>query len=485
MKEKTIVIGAGFGGLASAALLAKKGHDVVLLEKNSQPGGRARRLEQDGFTFDMGPSWYLMPSIFDEYFSHFDAKPGDYYTLERLDPGYKMFFHDGEVSMPADKDEIYKLFDSLEENGAQKLKNYLKDAEYKYKTSIDSVLYESYDSILDMFSWKLLKKGIGLDIFSSMDRHVSKHFSSDRAKKVLQYTQVFLGGAPNNTPAVYSLMSYVDLVQGVWYPRGGMYSVVKALEKLCEENGVSIRYDTPARGIRITEGVPTGVDTDYGVMTAQNIVVNADYHHAETKLLPKRYQTYPASWWKKKTMAPSAFLIYLGLDEEVPELEHHSLFLQKDWTNHFEDIFDEPSWPKEPSYYVCCPSKTDDEVAPEGKENLFILVPIPSGIEDTTAIRKYYRDKILSHMAGELDYPVRKHIETEKVFTLKDFNKDYNAYKGTALGLAHTVFQSAAFRPKQKSSKVKNLYYVGQYTHPGIGVPMTLISAENVVNIIE
>jgi len=485
MKEKTIVIGAGFGGLATAALLARKGHDVTLLEKNSQPGGRARRLEQDGFTFDMGPSWYLMPSIFEEYFDTFGKKPSDYYTLDRLDPGYKMFFHDGTVSVPADQDEIYRLFDSLEEDGARKLKAYLDDAKFKYDTSINSVLYETYESVFDMFSWKLLKQGIGLDIFSSMDRHVSKHFTSDRAKKVLQYTQVFLGGAPNNTPAVYSLMSYVDLVQGVWYPRGGMYSVVKALEKLCRENGVSIRYDTPARGIRVTEGVPTGVDTDYGVMTAQNVVVNADYHHAETQLLPKKYQTYTESWWKKKTMAPSAFLIYLGLDEEVPELKHHSLFLQKDWTNHFKDIFDKPAWPKDPSYYVCCPSKTDDSVAPEGKENLFVLVPIPSNIEDTTAIRRYYRDKILSHMESELDYPLRKHIETENVFTLKDFAEDYNAYKGTALGLAHTVFQSAAFRPRQKSAKVKNLYYVGQYTHPGIGVPMTLISAENVVGLIE
>mgnify|MGYP006282898593 FL=1 len=321
-----------------------------------------------------------------------------------------------------------------------------------------------------------------LDVFQSMEKHVNKYFDSDRAKKILQYTQVFLGGAPHNTPAVYSLMSYVDLEQGVWYPKGGMYSVVEALESLCEDLGVNILYQTPARSIKIAGSSPTGVQTDHGIITAQNVVVNADYHHAETSLLPERHRAYKESWWKKRTMAPSGFLIYLGVDKKVPELEHHTLFLQEDWTEHFKEIFDNPKWPENPSYYVCCPSKTDEGVAPPNKENMFFLVPIPSGIEDTVPVRKYYRDKILSHFENQIDFPLRNHIEYEKIYTLDNFSEDYNAYKGTALGLAHTLFQSASFRPLQKSSKVNRLYYVGQYTHPGIGVPMTLISAENVLN---
>jgi phytoene desaturase len=482
---KVIIVGAGFGGLSAAAKLAYDGHDVTILEKNSQPGGRARRLHADGYTFDMGPSWYLMPEVFESFFDSVDRDPQDYYELNRLDPGYRMFFEDDVVDMPADLDAIYDLFDTFEENGAEKLQRYLDDATEKYENSMETFLYKEYEKPSDFFTWDLAKTGLKFNPFTSMKTHVDKYFDSNKAKKIVQYTLVFLGGSPSTTPSIYSLMSHVDMKGGVWYPDGGIGSVVDAFEEICYEEGVSIHYDQEVSRVNTHDDKATSVttvneDTFYG----DTILMNADYHHAETELVPDEHQTYGDDYWESTTVAPSAFLIYLGLDKELPSLKHHSLFVHHDWVEHFESIFDDPSWPDKPSYYVCNASKTDDDVAPPGKEALFALVPIASGLEDTESLRSYYAEKILADMERRLDISIREHIDYQKIFTINDFAEDYNAFKGTGLGLTQTLWQTALFRPNHQSDNLDNLYYTGQFTHPGIGVPMTLISSDIVSDMI-
>lgn len=482
MGKKCIIIGAGFGGLAAAARMAHAGYDVTLLEKNSMPGGRAMVHKQDGFSFDMGPSWYLMPDIFERFFANFSKKSSDYYELTQLSPSYRIYFstHDY-IDMPSKLEDVYTLFDTFEDNGGEKLKKYLKDAEYKYKTAVNEFLYKEYTSISDFISIKIAIEGLKLHVFENMKRYVKRYFTSQKAAKIVQYPLVFLGGSPSNTPAIYSLMSHVDLTLGVWYPQGGMNAVATAIEGIGKEYGAQFIYNTPVQKIEIKEGkkyVYTGKQRYF----ADIIINNADYQFSETQLLQPEFQTYPMSYWEKRTLAPSGFILYLGINKKLPQLSHHTLFFDNDWEKHFEDIFTNPQWPEAPSYYICAPSKTDSTVAPEHNENLFILVPVASGLEDTPTIREDYSHKIIEHLCTILDEDIKPNIVTQKSFAHNDFSTLFNAYKGTALGLSHTITQTALFRPSHVSKKVNDLYYVGHYTHPGIGVPMALISADIVVN---
>jgi phytoene desaturase len=318
-----------------------------------------------------------------------------------------------------------------------------------------------------------------------MKRHVNQYFDSDKAKKIVQYTLVFLGGSPSNTPSMYSLLSHVDMKQGVWYPKGGMGAVVDAFETVCGEEQVSIHYNQEVRTVNTHADRVTSVTTEKGdTFYGDTVIMNADYHHAETELVPEEHQTYDESYWEGRTVAPSAFLMYLGVDETIDELAHHSLFVHHDWVDHFESIFDDPSWPEKPSYYVCYPSMSEDDLAPPGKDALFVLVPIASDLRDTETLRSYYADKILADMESRLDRSIRDHVTYRKMFSIKDFAEDYNAYKGTGLGLSQTLMQTALFRPNHQSDSLDNLYYTGQYTHPGIGVPMTLISSDIVSDMV-
>lgn len=481
--KKILIIGGGIGGLAAAALLGRKGYKVTLLEKNEMVGGRASVFSEKGFTFDMGPSWYLMPDVFEKYFSYFKKKPSDFFTLQRLDPQYRVFFGSGEViDISSSLKKNLALFEKMESGAGAKVNEYLQQAEKMYIASVTHLLYNNFTSIKDFLKKDIMREGRKLPIYKSLDSFVSGYVKDERIKQILEYTIVFLGGSPHNTPAFYSLMSHIDFHMGVFYPLGGIYEVIKGLITLCEENNVTIKTKQEVKKIVVKDGNAVGVMIKGKILLADIVLANADYHHVETQLLEKEWQTYSESYWKRKTLAPSTFLMFLGVKGRVKNLSHHNLFFANDWRAHFDEIFKNPTWPKKPSYYVCAPSKTDSSVAPKNSENIFFLTPIASGLKDTDAQREKYAKQVLSDLEKQLGETFQDRIVVKKIFTQRDFQGRYNAYKGTALGLAHTLFQTALFRPQNKSKKVSNLYFVGQYTQPGIGMPICLISAELVTN---
>lgn len=479
-KKHVVIIGGGFGGLSASALLAKQGFKVTLLEKNKDLGGRARVWKQDGFSFDMGPSWYLMPEVYEKFFAIFGKKSSDYYELKRLDPSYRIFFgKDEKIDISTDPKQNEILFDSFEEKGGEKFRKYLDFSKYQYDISMKSFIYKDYPNLLSFFDKELLKVGPKLKVFESMERYVHRFFNSDKARKVLLYNIVFLGGSPKITPAIYSVMAHADFNLGVWYPLKGFGAIVNAMTQIAKEQGVQFKTNCIVKKIVVNKsGIAEKVLTNRGEIKADVVLANADYSFVETSLLDNKFQSYPLSYWKKKTIAPSGFILYLGLNKKIKNLAHHNLFLANDWVNHFDEIFKNPSWPENPSYYVCAPSKTDPSVAPKNYENIFILVPIASGIKDTKKMREQFSKKIVNHLEELIEENIEESIILKRTFSLNDFKDDYNAFQGTALGLTHTLLQTAVFRPKNKSQKVKNLYYTGQYTLPGTGVPMVIISSE-------
>ncbi len=485
-QHKILIIGAGLSGLSAAALLARRGFDVTVLEKNEHPGGAAGLFQQDGFRFDMGPSWYLMPEVFDRFFAQFDRKPSDFYNLIKLDPYYKVFFsRDETVEITPDINQSYSLFDTLEPGGGKKLQEYLALAKYKYDLALNEFLYRDYTSLLDFFNRRLVFEGTKMHVFQKLDRFVQRFFASERARKLLEYNIVFLGCSPFKSPALYSIMSHIDMTLGVYYPQGGVHEVARALEKLAVEHGARITYNQPAVKIGVSGSRAENVYTENGTRSADIVLAGSDYHHAETTLLDPPYQTYPEKYWNRKLLAPSAFIVYLGLNKKLPNLQHHNLYLADTWENHFTAIFDEPAWPENPSYYVACPSKTDPSVAPPKGENIFMLVPVAPGIEDSDEVREHFFNKLLTHFEYITGISIADSIIVKRIFSQRDFASYLNMYRGTAMGMAHTLWQTACFRPSHKSKKVQNLYYTGHYTHPGIGLPMVLIASQIVCDIIE
>ncbi|MFC7073175.1 phytoene desaturase family protein [Halovenus rubra] len=474
------VVGSGFGGLSTACYLADAGADVRVLEKNEGLGGRASVLKQDGFKFDMGPSWYMMPDVFERFFDHFDRNQADYYELEQLDPHYRVFFKDGDrVDARGDPEAMKEVFESYEPGAGEAFEEYLDTSKNHYETAMEKFVYEDRTRVRDWVDTDVMTEApIGLQLLGSMDSHVGKYVDHPKLQQLLQYTLVFLGGSPKNTPALYNIMSHVDFNLGVWYPDGGMSSVVDGLVELGEELGVEYVTDSEVNSLtRGRDGFI--VDSETGKYRPDRVVANADYAHVERELLPEHEQEYDDEYWDSRTYAPSAFLMYLGVEGDVEPLEHHTLVLPEDWDEHFEQIFELPSWPDNPAYYICVPSRTDDTVAPEGHSNLFVLVPLAPGLPDTDALRERYRETLLDDIAENTGVELRDRIVVEEHFCVRDFAERYNATRGTALGLAHTLRQTSLLRPSNRSSEVDGLYYTGSFTTPGIGVPMCLISGEN------
>ena len=475
--ESVVVIGGGFGGLSTACYLADAGADVTLLEKNEQLGGRASRLEVDGFRFDMGPSWYLMPDVFERFFGHFGRSPDEFYELERLDPHYRVFWKDGDkVDVLPDRDANREIFESYEPGAGEAFDAYLEESERTYEIGMEHFVYEDRPRLRDYVDTDVLRYSWGLSLLGKMQGHVESYFDHPKLQQLMQYTLVFLGGSPTNTPALYNLMSHVDYNMGVYYPDGGIGAVVDGIVELAEDLGVEFVTDAAVTGIEGRYGA-FAVDTEDGERhLADRVVSDADYAHTEQELLPERKRQYTEEYWESRTYAPSAFLLYLGVEGDVPELEHHTLVLPTDWDGHFEQIFDDPEWPDDPAYYLCVPSKTDDTVAPEGHSNLFALVPIAPGLRDTPEIRNRYRDLVIDDIAENTGTDLRGRVVVEETFSVDDFADRYNSYAGSALGLAHTLTQTSLLRPSHTSDAVDGLYFTGSTTTPGIGVPMCLIS---------
>ncbi len=480
--NNVVVIGGGIAGLAAACFAAKDGHRVTILEKNEHLGGRANSFEEQGFRFDMGPSWYLMPDVFEDFFKKMNRDVHDYLDLAQLTPSYRVFFHDGTfVDITADAEEVGDLFESWETGSKKKFQQFLKTSEYAYNIAMKGFVYKNYDSLLDFFTPQILFEGAKLHIFETMKNYVGRYFKDERIKQILQYTLVFLGGAPSNTPALYNIMSHIDFNMGVWYPQGGLFEVSKALARIAEELGVESRTQVDVKKIHVDPTTKKATSVVLGTgeeIAADTVISNADYHFTEQSLLSPEWQSYSASYWETRVQAPSALILFLGLNKKLNSLQHHTLFFGKNWEEHFEEIFDTPAWPTDPSLYIGCPSKSDSSVAPEGHENLFVLVPIATGIEDTPEVRDAYTQKILQSIERYTGETIQPHIVVKRSFCITDFEEVYNTYKGSALGLAHTLFQTALFRPRNYSKKVKNLFFTGAGTVPGIGVPMCLISGE-------
>lgn len=474
---KVIVIGSGFSGLSVATSLADKGYEVTILEKNSVAGGRARVFQAEGFTFDMGPSWYWMPDIFDNYFAKFNKKTSDYYDLVRLDPSYSVILEGNEtINLPASIDKLGDLFESMEVGSKEKFQEFLRQAEYKYDVGINQFVWKPSTSITEFLSLKLLYDVVRLDVFQSFASHIRKFFKDEKILKMMEFPILFLGATPENTPAMYSLMNYAEMKLGTWYPMGGMFKIVEGMVKLAEEKGVKILLNQDVQKIEVTNGSAKKVITNQGEFTADVIVASADYHHVEDKLLGEEYRNYDEEYWKKRVMAPSSLLFYLGINKRIPKLLHHNLFFDEDFKVHAHEIYTAPQWPSKPLFYASAPTKTDESIAPEGCENVFLLIPVAPDLEDSEETREKYYHIIMERLEKYCGVSIRDSVVFKRSYAHSDFKADYNAFRGNAYGLANTLMQTALLKPSLKSKKVKNLFYTGQLTVPGPGVPPSLIS---------
>lgn len=479
MSKSVIIIGSGFAGLSAASFMAKAGWKVTVLEKHITPGGRARQFSEAGFTFDMGPSWYWMPDVFERYFNQFGKKVSDYYHLKRLDPSYRVYWPDGPVDIPADYEALRRLFDEIEPGSAVQLDKFLKEAAYKYEVGIQKLVYKPGQSLTEFLDWELITGVFRLDVFKSIKSHVAKHFSNPKLKELMEFPVLFLGALPEDTPALYSLMNYADIKGGTWYPEGGMFQIVKAMYDLAVELGVEFRFGEEVTMISIQKNAVKEVVTEKSQYRADVVIGGADYHHIETGLLPEEFRTYSKQYWDKRVMAPSCLLYYVGLNKRLNNIHHHTLFFDTSFEVHGKEIYTTREWPSDPLFYMSATSVTDPTVAPEGCENLFLLIPVATGLsDDSEERREMYFNMVIDRLEKQLGQSVREAIIYKKSFAHSDFVSEYHAFRGNAYGLANTLRQTAVLKPVCRSKKVKNLFYTGQLTVPGPGVPPSLISGE-------
>jgi phytoene desaturase len=483
--KRVVVIGAGFSGLTAAAALARRGHQVTIVEKNAEPGGRARTWSSKGFTFDLGPSFYWMPEVFERFFQEHGTKASEHYELKRLDPSYSIVFKLGERwPLPADRGQLEAFFESKEQGAGAKLRAFLDEAKPKYDIGMGEIVYRPSLSWTEYMHPGLLLGLMKTTVFRSLRSHVAGYFDDPRLKQAMEFPVLFLGATPQNTPALYSLMNYADMVLGTWYPMGGMGKIVDAFLAVAQKQGATLRAGEPVKRIVLDGDRVKGVETDKGVLEADVVIGAADYQHVDQQLLPEDKRGYGAAWWDKRTMAPSGLLFYLGFDRKLPNLDHHTLFFDESLDDHAAEIYDQPRWPTKPLFYTSCSSKTDPSSAPEGCDNLVVLIPLAPGLEDTDEMRAKYREVVMGRLATHFGFDPRPHVVLERSYSLKDLKADYNAFRGNAYGLANTLLQTGPLRPRMKSKEVKGLYYAGQLTVPGPGVPPAIISGQVVAELV-
>ena len=477
--KKIAVIGSGFAGIAAATCLAKEGYEVTVLEKNSTAGGRARKFEANGFMFDMGPSWYWMPDVFEKYFNLFGKSTSHFYQLTRLDPSYRVFYSKERIwDIPAGEGSLINFFEQIETGSGARLKKFLEEGKYKYEVGINDLVYKPGLSLAELMDMKLVRGIFKMHVFQSVATYVRKHFNDPALVQLLEFPVLFLGAPAHKTPALYTLMNYADMALGTWYPAGGMHKIVEGMVALATSLGVKFEFNSEVDKIFVENKMATALSVKGSVRSFDYIVAGADYHHVEQKLLSTEHRRYSEGYWQKRAMAPSSLIFYLGLNKRIKNLLHHNLFFDKDFGLHAKEIYETPQWPSDPLFYVSCPSKTDSTVAPPGQENIFILIPVAPGLTDNESTREKYFNLVISRMESLTGEPFRENIVYKRSYAHADFITDYHAFKGNAYGLANTILQTANLKPSIINKKVGNLFYTGQLTVPGPGVPPSLISGQ-------
>ncbi|GEM52711.1 phytoene dehydrogenase [Empedobacter brevis NBRC 14943 = ATCC 43319] len=483
MRKRIAIIGSGFSGISAAAYTAKSGNEVHVFEKHSQPGGRARQIETDeGYVFDMGPSWYWMPDVIQDFFVDFGYKTSDFFELVSLNPQFEMIFSDEKLCVPENFEELKITFEKIEKGAGLQLEKFMKSAKFKYEVGMKDFVHKPCINWVEFISPKIAKNALRLDLLSNFREYVARYFKSEKLRTLMEFPVIFLGASPKNIPALYSLMNYGGYVLGTYYPKGGFYQLVLAMKKVAEEQGAIFHFNCNVEKINVKDKKVSSLVINGEIHEFDEVIASSDYHHTET-LLNEEYRNYTSEYWEKKTFAPSSLIFYLGFNQIIPNLKHHTLFFENELDQHIDCIYEEKKWPEKPLFYVCCPSKTDNSVAPEGKENLFLLMPIAIGIKDNEFVRQKYLMEMLARIekhTGITD--LQSKIDFKKSYCVRDFTSDYNAYGGNAYGLANTLNQTAVLKPKMRNKKLKNLFYTGQLTVPGPGVPPSIISGKIVGN---
>ncbi|MBS1648831.1 MAG: phytoene desaturase [Bacteroidetes bacterium] len=477
--KKIAIIGSGFSGLSAAAYAAKDGFEVHVFEKHNQPGGRARQYcTEEGFVFDMGPSWYWMPNVMEDFFMDFNFKASDFFELISLNPQFEMIFSDEKIAVPENYQELKMLFEKTEKGAGNKLDKFMSAAKFKYEVGMKDFVTKPSHSWLEFVSPKIAKSALKLDLLTNFRTYVAKYFKNEKLKTLMEFPVIFLGASPKNIPALYSLMNYGGYALGTHYPMGGFYQLVLAMKKVAENQGAVFHFDSNVEKINVRNEKVHSLTVNGKELQFDAVIASSDYHHTET-LLEEEYRNYTEDYWRKRTFAPSCLIYYLGVNEIIPNLKHHTLFFENDLDEHIDCIYGEKRWPEKPLFYVCCPSKTDDKVAPKGKENLFLLMPLAIGINDDEAIREKYLLEMLQRIESLTGVKnLISKVIYKRSYCVRDFISDYNAYGGNAYGLANTLNQTAVLKPKLKNKKIKNLFYTGQLTVPGPGVPPSIISGK-------
>lgn len=483
MRKKIAIIGSGFSGLSAAAYLAQAGNEVHVFEKHGQAGGRARQFSTtEGYVFDMGPSWYWMPDIMENFFADFGYKTSDFLQLISLNPQFEMIFSDEKMNVPESIEELKTLFEKTEKGAGRQLEKFMQSAKFKYEVGMQDFVKKPCHNWLEFVSPKIAKSALKLDLLSNFRSYVAKYFKNEKLRTLMEFPVIFLGASPKNIPALYSMMNYGGYALGTHYPMGGFYQLVLAMKSVAEKQGATFHFNATVEKILSANKKATSLLINGEEIHFDYIVASSDYYHTET-LLDENLRNYKEDYWQKKTFAPSSLIFYLGINEKIPNLKHHTLFFENNLDEHIDCIYGERKWPEKPLFYVCCPSKTDKNVAPEGKENLFLLMPLAIGINDEENIREKYLGEILARIEKHTGISdLASKIEYKKSYCVRDFISDYNAYGGNAYGLANTLSQTAVLKPKIRNKKLKNLFYTGQLTVPGPGVPPSIISGKIVAN---